>query len=220
MRRTLLAIVAVALAFGLAVLAIASEGPAPRAASSGAPTASSRTAHAPPDSGPFAVAAERERSVGGEGYFEAAAARHRAVRAVRHTERASTRRGSRAAARVKEQVVRDLADRLDVEEDRMRSALASVGRDTLSLPGVRDRTTWSDRKREAITALARRLGRPVGEVTSAMRNELEAKLGLGVTFGVVTARGRKLALRCFDAPRTCPVGQLRDETRLHRLGGR
>lgn len=232
MPRALLAIVAVALVGGIAVLAVTSVAPAPRTASSGAPADADAEAAADVDvdvarggrevatDGPFAMAArqEAERSSDGVGYFEAAADRHRAAQTVRHTKRSYLRRRGRYGTRVQEQVVRDLADRLDVEEDDMRGALASVGRDTLSLPGVMDQTTWSDRKRRALADLARELGRPVDEVATATRNELEAKLGLGVTFGIITARGRELALRCFDRPRQCDVEALKRETTIRGRG--
>jgi hypothetical protein len=119
-----------------------------------------------------------------------------------------------------EQVVQDLADRLDVEEERMRSALASVGRDTLSRSELADRRRWDVVKREALAELASELGRPVGDVASAARNELEAKLDRGVTFGAVTSAGRALALRCFDAPERCDVPALRRTLRLDRRGPR
>ena len=80
------------------------------------------------------------------------------------------------------------------------------------------------RKRELAEDLAAELGKEPAEVLVAVRAELEAKLALAVTFGAVTAKGRDLALACFDDPASCDVQALRAEVRFrhghHGRGGR
>ena len=221
MRRTLLATVAVVLVGALVATALAAVGAPPRTAGAGASAPAEAGGPAAADSGPFALAAERAEERRGDGYFEAAADRHRAAAAVRTTKRSFVRRRSGLYdPRMAEQVTRDLADRLDVEEERMRSALASVGRDTLSRGGAGGRRDWGATKRRVLAALADELDRPEGDIASAARNELEVKLSRGVTFGVVTAEGRELALACFDAPDRCDVAALRRTLRLDRRGPR
>jgi hypothetical protein len=39
-----------------------------------------------------------------------------------------------------------------------------------------------------------------------------------VTLGAVTARGRRLALGCYDAPDRCDVAALKGEARFGRSG--
>ena len=196
MRRMLLAGVAVALCGVLAVVAAASIGPAPRTAGSGGP---GTPVVAPPDdrpatSGPFALAAQRER---------------------RQTSRPQVRRdGPRYGGRILERVTADLADRLDVDEERLRSALLRARDEVGDDLGPRRR--WDARKREALILIGADIGRPAGEIEAAARNELEAKLRFGVTFGAISAAGRDAALACFDRPTRCDVRTLRRE--MHRRG--
>ena len=74
------------------------------------------------------------------------------------------------------------------------------------------------RKRELAEDLAAELGKEPAEVLAAVRAELSAKLDLAVAFGAVTARGKELALACFDAPASCDVAALRREVRFGRHG--
>lgn len=65
------------------------------------------------------------------------------------------------------------------------------------------------------------LGKPADEVVAAVRGELEDKLEQGVALGLVTERLRDLALRCFDTPDDCEVGEVRRQARsLFGLGWR
>lgn len=69
-------------------------------------------------------------------------------------------------------------------------------------------------KRTASADLAAALGKPVDEVLAAVRAELVARLDQGVGIGVVTEKGRELALACFDDPASCDVAALRRELRF------
>jgi hypothetical protein len=69
-------------------------------------------------------------------------------------------------------------------------------------------------KRTASADLAAALGQPVDEVLAAVRAELVARLDQGVGIGVVTEKGRELALACFDDPASCDVAALRRELRF------
>lgn len=65
--------------------------------------------------------------------------------------------------------------------------------------------------------LAKALGKPVGEVLTAARAELVKRVDQGVAFGLLTTKGRDLALGCFDAPDACDVDALHDQLRFkHR----
>jgi len=70
------------------------------------------------------------------------------------------------------------------------------------------------RKQELAEDLGTELGQPPEAALTAVRAELSAKLDLAVTFGAAGARGRELALACFDDPATCDVAALRREVRF------
>src|SRR5918992_5101344 len=59
--------------------------------------------------------------------------------------------------------------------------------------------------------LAAELGKPVGEVRAAARAELAEALDRAVAMGILSGRGRGLALACFDRPRACDLRALRAE---------
>jgi hypothetical protein len=59
--------------------------------------------------------------------------------------------------------------------------------------------------------LAAELGKPVEEVTRAVRAELVEALDRAVAMGFLSGRGRELALACFDRPRSCDLRELRGE---------
>jgi hypothetical protein len=76
------------------------------------------------------------------------------------------------------------------------------------------------RKQELAEDLAAELGKTPEQVLTAVRAELVAKLDLAVTFGAVTAKGRDLALACFDEPASCDRRALRREVRMGHGHGR
>lgn len=66
---------------------------------------------------------------------------------------------------------------------------------------------------------AEQLQKTPDEVLAAVRAELEAKLALGRTIGVVTPAQRTLALGCFDDPDACDVAAVRRAFRFHMRRG-
>ena len=115
-------------------------------------------------------------------------------------------RGTISAAQ-RDALVACLANRRTCNRRAARPGLRALRRDARP-------AAWADRKSELFADLAAELGRPADEVAAAVRAELVAKLDLAVTFGAVSARGRDLALSCFDAPQSCDVAALRREVRL------
>ena len=155
----------------------------------------------------------------------------------------------------------DLAERLGVTTDQLRTAIRGVKRRTLDravergaiTPQQRDAlaaclarraggteacdrrlarrafralrrdakpSTFAQRKRELAGDLAAELGRPEDEVVAAVRAELAEKLDRAVAFGVLSERGRTLALGCFDEPASCDLRALRSEVRMPGWHGR
>ncbi len=88
----------------------------------------------------------------------------------------------------------------------------------------RARTDAAGLKSQLIDDLAAELGKQPGDVESAARATLSSMLDKGVAFGVITERGRDLALACWDKPNECDRKALRAEIkkhfRGHRHGGR
>ncbi len=70
-----------------------------------------------------------------------------------------------------------------------------------------------------LTDLAAELGKPVAEVTTAIGASLRDALDQAVARGWLTAKGRELALQCFDAPASCDRKALRAEVTLPFPGG-
>ena len=176
----------------------------------------------------------------------------RAAKADRSERSAPARDAHRGMHRmVRREVLRGLADRLEVTPRELRAALRGVKRRSLERAVQRgtitaeqralvdtcladrrscDRTAirpvlralradarpaaWPERKRELAEDLAAELGREPADVVAAVRAELDEKLGMAVTFGVVSERGRELALACFDDPASCDVAALRAEVRF------
>jgi hypothetical protein len=69
-------------------------------------------------------------------------------------------------------------------------------------------------KTQLATALATKLGKTPEEVLTAVRAELDQRLTQAVGIGLVTQKGRDLALGCFDQPATCDLAALRSEVRF------
>jgi hypothetical protein len=118
-------------------------------------------------------------------------------------------------------VLASLAERLDVTPEQLRTAVRNVM--------VRKRAEWAMQgkpmtparlaalKDELATDLGAELDKPPTEILDAVRAELVAKLDKAVAIGFVTARGRELALGCFDRPAECDLGALRSEARLGKF---
>jgi hypothetical protein len=194
MRRTALLISLLAvLAAGLAVAAAGLAG------GGSDPTRPAAARPATPQDGPFALAAER-----GE-----------ARRLGRH--RGGMGRGLHA------RLITDLAERLDVDDAELRGALRTV-KGRARRDGVNLRTaTPAQRaalKQRLAADLAGELGRSTDRVVAAVRAELEEALGVMLTFGAITERGRDVALACYDAPADCDLAALRREVRFRHHGGR
>ena len=227
MRRTLLAVAAVALLGGLALMAVSSLGSAPRVAGSAGAQAASGAGGAdePVASGPFALAAQRAAR---EGQTDATIVSHvspdqdeRGYVRRWHDHDDDDREGRRRYARhLFEIAIGGLADRLDVDGTEMRSAVVAARSAALADGDVRDRSTWDERKRAAVRTLARVLDRPAATVESATGNQLEHSLSLAVAFDLLTAKGRDLALACWDVPQRCQVTALRLEILVDRRGAR
>jgi len=83
-------------------------------------------------------------------------------------------------------------------------------------PGQEDLTDLRD---GLAAGVARRIDRSRAEVLAAARDELEDRLLQGTQLGVITSAGARMALECFDAPRSCDVPELRRELRAGRLLG-
>ena len=176
-----------------------------------------------------------------------------------HPERSASAGGAHRSMHrmVRREVLRGLADRLEVTPRELREALRGVKRRSLDRAVERGTITaeqravvdtcladrrscdrsairpvlralhadarpaaWPERKRELAEDLAAELGREPAEVIAAVRAELSSKLDLAVTIGVVSERGRELALACFDDPASCDVAALRAEVRFGDGHGR
>jgi hypothetical protein len=90
----------------------------------------------------------------------------------------------------------------------------------------RVKTDAAGLKAQVIDDLAAELGKQPSEVEAAARAELVELLDKGVKFGLVTEKGRDLALGCWDKPNECDRAALKAEVkkrfrgRGHRHGGR
>src|SRR3954447_1728585 len=90
----------------------------------------------------------------------------------------------------------------------------------------RIKTDAAGLKAQVIDDLAAELGKQPAEVDAAARAELSDLLDKGVALGLVTAKGRELALGCWDKPNECDRAALKAEVkkrfrgRGHRHGGR
>jgi hypothetical protein len=73
-------------------------------------------------------------------------------------------------------------------------------------------------KQQLAAAVAAKLGVTPEKLLEAVRAELEQRLGQAVAMGLVSEKGRGLALQCFDDPAACDVDALRAEVRHGRLG--
>jgi hypothetical protein len=82
----------------------------------------------------------------------------------------------------------------------------------------RARTDAAGLKAQLIGDLADELGKEPADVESAARATLSDMLDKGVAFGIVTERGRDLALACWDKPNECDRKALRAEVRKHFRG--
>lgn len=82
------------------------------------------------------------------------------------------------------------------------------------------RTDAAALKAQLLGDLAAELGKQPDEVGTAIRAELSELLDMGVKFGVVTDRGRDLALGCWDRPKECDRKALRRELKQHFRGDR
>jgi hypothetical protein len=192
MRRTvLLAALAALVAAGLVVAAAGLAGD--RAERPATPAAAP-----PPGEGPFAMAAAEGRA-----------------HAIGSRERPGGRHGLHA------RLVGDLAERLGVREARLRAALRDV-KQRARARGVRLRDATPAQlaalKRQLTRDLAGELGVPRERVVAAVRAELEQALGVAVTFGAITKRGRDMALACFDDPAACDLAAMRREHPFRRHG--
>jgi hypothetical protein len=108
---------------------------------------------------------------------------------------------------------RCMADRARCDRAAVRPAFRALRRDAR-------RGDLAARKAELAEDLGAELGKSPEQVLTAVRAELVAKLDLGVAFGAVTAKGRDLALACFDAPASCDRAALRREIRMGHGHGR
>jgi hypothetical protein len=105
-----------------------------------------------------------------------------------------------------------LADRLDVTPRQLRAALRGIDR-----ADARAKFRSGDLaglKADLAAHLADELDRTEQQVLGAVRAELVAKLAKGVAFGMLTERGRDLALGCFDAPADCDLDAVKAEARF------
>jgi hypothetical protein len=90
----------------------------------------------------------------------------------------------------------------------------------------RVKTDAAGLKAQVIDDLAAELGKQPAEVEAAARAELVDLLDKGVALGLVTEKGRDLALGCWDKPNECDRAALKAEVkkrfrgRGHRHGGR
>lgn len=162
MRRILLGACVVGLCASIAVVAFATEGPATK----GPPAPS---AAKPPESGPFALAAQRARS-------EASAERHRAARAAYSAHESGEYRPSTAPHGRRIQLIARVAERLGIGRRTMWRAVGDVRRQIAP-------RAWSDARDEALRMLARELDRPFAEVERAVRVELRRELSAGAGYG-------------------------------------
>jgi len=83
-------------------------------------------------------------------------------------------------------------------------------------PGRGDLTALRD---DLAARVGRSLGRSRAEILAAARDELADRLRQGTELGIVSPAGGRLALECFDAPRSCDVDELSGELRVGRLLG-
>ena len=70
-------------------------------------------------------------------------------------------------------------------------------------------------KTELAAALAAKLSLTPEKVLEATRAELVQRLDQAVALNFVTAKGRELAVACFDAPASCDLKALEREVRFH-----
>lgn len=115
-----------------------------------------------------------------------------------------------------------VAQRLGVTPDALRDAVKAVAADQRAArqqgaprPDLATlKTTW-------INGLADKLGKTPDEVSAAIRAELDARLTQAVDQGWLTAKGKDIALACFDTPDSCDFQALRREVRFghHHRGG-
>lgn len=137
----------------------------------------------------------------------------RALRGVkRRTLERAVARGTITDAQ-RDAVLACRADRVTCDRTTVRAARRALARD--ARPGA-----LAARKQELAEDLGAELGREPASVLTAIRAELVEKLDLAVTLGAVTARGRDLALACFDAPGGCDVEALKAEVRIGPGHGR
>ncbi|MBI5104346.1 MAG: hypothetical protein HZB46_05055 [Solirubrobacterales bacterium] len=111
-------------------------------------------------------------------------------------------------------VLRSLSDRLGVEPARLRAAGAAVAREQWARRKAGSKPDLAALKQELAASLGDKLGLPADKVLEAVRAELEQRLGQAAAFGMVSEKGRALALACFDAPAACDLRALRREVRL------
>ena len=131
-----------------------------------------------------------------------------AVSAKKKTRHAAARQGAGMHARV----LRSLADRLGVTPAELRAAIRGIDR-----ADARAKFRSGDLaglKADLAEQLAGELGTSAQAVLDAVRAELVARLGQAVAFGVLTERGRDLALGCFDAPADCDLAAVKAEARF------
>jgi hypothetical protein len=230
MRRMLLLACAVVLLGSVAVVAIASTG------SSGRPKSGPPGPERPrtPAGGPFALAAEQ-----GGGAARPAAGRHRAALAVHLRELRPANLYGQVVVELSGRLgvkTRDLVVALETARSRAltravrRGAITAADRETIEScvgrsgcdrPAARaaarrlrdDLTpeTLATRKADLVEDLAGSLGRPVDDVTGALRVELDVKLDAAEGLGLITPHGRELAMACFDRPAACDLGAVRRE---------
>lgn len=112
---------------------------------------------------------------------------------------------------------RGLAERLGVTPRELKDAVRATAR---QLPMKRIKRIATGRgataalpklKRRAAARLGAELDKPASEVVETVRAELAERLAYGVGVGMVSDRGRDLALACFDDPASCDVPALRRE---------
>jgi hypothetical protein len=74
-------------------------------------------------------------------------------------------------------------------------------------------------KTDIAASLASKLGNTPDAVLAAVRGELAQRLDQAVGIGLITAKGRDLALGCFDTPASCDLEALQGEVKLGAVHG-
>ena len=110
------------------------------------------------------------------------------------------------------QVLRSLADRLGVTPRELRAAIRGI--DRASARAKFRSGDLAGLKADLAAHLAGELGTSEQAVLDAVRAELVDKLAKAVSFGVLTERGRDLALGCFDTPADCDLAAVKVEARF------